>query len=153
MTPIYWHAPDEDIMTQLGQRLRAGLDGHPSGVVYLTGDLGMGKTTLSRAVIRAFGWTQSVKSPTYTLVESYQCADLDIHHFDLYRIHDPEELEYLGLDSYFDGNSLCLIEWPDKGQPLLPGADLSIQLTAEGEGRKLCLQPLSAVGEQWCQAW
>lgn len=153
MTEIHWQAPEEETMAQLGQKLRAGFDLHRSGIVYLIGDLGMGKTTLSRGIIRAFGWQQAVKSPTYTLVESYEFNQCEIHHFDLYRINDPEELEYLGMDSYFDGHSLCLIEWPEKGAPILPPADLSIHLIANGEGRELIIQPHSPIGNTWCQDW
>jgi tRNA threonylcarbamoyladenosine biosynthesis protein TsaE len=153
MTAIHWQAPDEEVMTQLGLRLRAGFDRHRSGVVYLIGDLGMGKTTLSRAIIRAFGWPHSVKSPTYTLVESYDFDTFEVHHFDLYRIDDPEELEYLGMDSYFDDRSICLIEWPDKGAPILPPADLSIRLIAQGDGRELVIQSHSTIGNTWCQDW
>lgn len=153
MTAIQWLAPDEDAMEKLGEKLRDGFNRDPSGIVYLLGDLGMGKTTLSRAIIRAYGWTEAVKSPTYTLVESYALNAIEIHHFDLYRISDPEELEYLGLDSYFDGNSLALIEWPERGVPILPPADLTIQLTEQDQGRALALKPHSDKGRSWCQDW
>ena len=140
-------------MGKLGEKIRDGFKHHPGGVVYLVGDLGMGKTTLSRAIIRAFGWKLAVKSPTYNLVESYSFDALEIHHFDLYRISDPEELEYLGLDSYFDDTSINLIEWPERGAPVLPRADLTIHLFEHDQGRKLMLQPHSHIGLSWCQDW
>jgi tRNA threonylcarbamoyladenosine biosynthesis protein TsaE len=97
-------------------------------VVYLQGDLGVGKTTLVRFVLNALGYTQHVKSPTYTIVEPYDIKVLKIFHFDLYRLTDPEELEYLGVQDYFAPDSICFIEWPDKGKGWLPSADITIEL-------------------------
>jgi tRNA threonylcarbamoyladenosine biosynthesis protein TsaE len=98
------------------------------GLVFLQGELGAGKTTLVRGLLRAAGYSGTVKSPTYTLVEEYRLAGKTIDHFDLYRLHDPEELEWIGLDDYLAGNHLCLIEWPQMGQGFLPEADLEIRL-------------------------
>lgn len=97
-------------------------------MVYLEGDLGAGKSYLSRAFIQAFLPNQKVKSPTYTLVESYVTALGTIHHFDLYRLCDPEELEFLALRDLLSGTQMSLVEWPSKGQGVLPSADLILRL-------------------------
>jgi tRNA threonylcarbamoyladenosine biosynthesis protein TsaE len=128
-------AQDELAMEQFGSALLTAVENQ--GVVYLLGDLGMGKTTLSRGVIRAAGHQGNVKSPTYTLVEPYETPSGLIYHFDLYRLVDPEELEYLGIRDYFTEDTLCLIEWPDKGEGLIPRADIEVSIQLEGSGRQL----------------
>lgn len=106
-------------------------------LVFLHGDLGAGKTTLVRAYLRAIGFSGTVKSPTYTLVEEYTIGDRKICHFDLYRLTDPEELEWIGIRDYFDRECVCFIEWPDNGRGFLPEPDVSITLNVEGNGRLL----------------
>jgi len=106
-------------------------------LVFLQGDLGAGKTTMVRGFLRAAGFTGAVKSPTYNLVEEYSIGGRKIFHFDLYRLADPEELEWIGINDYFDEECVCFIEWPDKGKGFLPKPDRIITLSAEGTGRAL----------------
>ncbi len=108
----------------------------PNMTVFLHGDLGAGKTTFVRGVLRAMGYDGNVKSPTYTLVETYSFEKFDIYHFDLYRLADPEELEWIGIRDYFDTNGVSFIEWSEKGEGFLPQADKHIYIEyAENGGR------------------
>ena len=136
---------DESNTHQLGQQLAAAL--HQGGVIYLQGDLGAGKTTLSRGIIQAMGHSGSVKSPTYTLVEPYELGALRLYHFDLYRLADPEELEFMGIRDYFDDEVVCLVEWPDRGADYIPSADLEINLIKQGHSRSATLQAHTARGQ------
>lgn len=110
------------------------------GVIHLHGDLGAGKTTLARGFMRGYGVKGAIKSPTYTLVEPYELQKCQLYHFDLYRLGGQDEVEYLGIDDYFHANSVCLIEWPDKGGNRLPAVDLSVYLSSSGTGRRLRCQ-------------
>lgn len=120
------HAADAEAQEALGLELAAALQGR--GVVYLQGDLGAGKTTLTRGILRGYGHKGAVKSPTYTLVEPYELAAVTAYHFDLYRLTDPEELELMGIRDYCRPDTLALIEWPERGHPFLPPADLVITI-------------------------
>jgi len=119
------------------------------GVIFLEGDLGAGKTTLSRGIIRGLGHAGAVKSPTFTLVEPYEIGDIRAFHFDLYRLVDPEELEYMGIRDYFDGATLCLVEWPRRGEGFLPKPDLTITISPHNGGRSLCLLFQGTRGDSW----
>ncbi|HJW81501.1 MAG TPA: tRNA (adenosine(37)-N6)-threonylcarbamoyltransferase complex ATPase subunit type 1 TsaE [Acidiferrobacterales bacterium] len=122
-------ADTERLGAALAPRLRAGL------VLFLHGELGAGKTTLVRGILRGLGYTGAVKSPTYTLVEPYQMGDLAIYHFDLYRLNDPEELEFLGIRDYLEGSGVCLVEWAERGASVLPAPDVDIAIERQEEGR------------------
>lgn len=143
---------DERATVALGQKL-ANLC--PPGInIYLYGDLGTGKTTLVRGMIQSFLPGTKVKSPTYTLVEGYDLADSEnnpndinhIYHFDLYRLADPEELEYLGGRDYFSGNAVCLVEWPQRGEGWLAEPDLEIMLKYQPDGRTVDVKPHTDTG-------
>ncbi|MBA56570.1 MAG: tRNA (adenosine(37)-N6)-threonylcarbamoyltransferase complex ATPase subunit type 1 TsaE [Pseudomonadales bacterium] len=136
---------DEAQTLQLGQRLAAVLA--RGGVLYLQGDLGAGKTTLSRGIIQSLGHSGAVKSPTYTLVEPYELSGLRVFHFDLYRLADPEELEFIGIRDYFDPDTVCIIEWPDRGGDLIPAPDLVLTLEKLGKGRSATLEAPSQAGQ------
>ena len=108
-------------------------------IIFLQGDLGVGKTTLVRGFLRAAGYEGVVKSPTYNIVEEYSIGDLKVFHFDLYRVVDPEELEWIGIRDYFDQQAVCFIEWPDKGGGFLPRPDKVITIGVKGGGREVIL--------------
>ena len=150
-----WFLADEAATLQAGEVLAKVVS---AAIVFLHGNLGMGKTTLSRGVLQGLGHQGRVKSPTYTLVEPYELSGGRlVYHFDLYRLSDPEELEYLGIRDYFDEESLCLIEWPERGEGVLPQPDIEIELKLEGRGRKLILKSGTDLGlrliERMNQHW
>ncbi len=136
---------DEAAMEGVGRRLAAWL--RPGLVVTLHGPLGAGKTTLVRGVLRGLGHGGIVRSPTYALVETYDLAGCRLCHFDLYRLADPEELEYIGLRDFVDESAILFIEWPEQGRGLLPRADLRIAIEYRGTGRRLRLSADGAVGQ------
>ena len=141
--PIF--LPDADATDALGRALAATQPAR--AVVHLHGDLGAGKSTLARAWLRALGVEGPIRSPTYTLVERYPVPGGEAVHLDLYRIGGAGELEFLGLDEA--GAVLWLVEWPERGQGGLPGADLRIELAVEGAGRRARLLPASRIGRDW----
>lgn len=129
----------EAAMEAFGARLAQAL---PPGLqIHLQGDLGAGKTTLVRGFLRGLGHTGRVKSPTYTLIEPYRIGERQLYHLDLYRLADPEELEFLGIRDLFDPDVTSLIEWPERGAGLLPPPDLLIRIEHLTAGRRLRLEP------------
>jgi tRNA threonylcarbamoyladenosine biosynthesis protein TsaE len=138
---------DEAGLVQLARRLAGGLD--DGGVIHLRGDLGAGKTTFARALLGALGVGARIKSPTYSLIESYEANGLPIHHLDLYRIAAADELEFLGLSDLTAGRFLLLAEWPERGGNALPAPDLIVHLAHAGPRRRLQLDPRTARGADW----
>lgn len=147
MREVAFHAIDESALTDvarvLASRVRAG------GAMHLEGPLGAGKTTFARALLRALGAGERVKSPTYTLIETYALPDVTVQHLDLYRIAAAEELQWLGLHDLADGTVLWLIEWPERGEGEIPIADLQVRLAHAPVGRDLRLQATSPRGQSW----
>ena len=139
--------PDTDATEALGQALARTRP--PVAVVHLHGDLGAGKSTLARALLRALGVAGAIRSPTYTLVERYPVEGGEAWHLDLYRIGDAGELEFLGLDE--GAAVLWLVEWPERGGAALPRADLQVDLSVEGSGRAARLVAASPQGQQWLE--
>lgn len=144
MSQLHWELKTEADTIKLGQHLASVLAS--GGVLYLEGDLGAGKTTLSRGLIQALGHSGAVKSPTYTLVEPYELPRGLLYHFDLYRLTDPEELELIGVRDYFDPAAICLVEWPGKGGDRIPEPDLILELEKRENGRHATLIANSQLG-------
>lgn len=116
-------------------------------ILAFSGEIGTGKTTIIRAVLKELGVQSAIKSPTFSLVESYQVQDTVIHHFDLYRVRDESELDSLGFRDYFSPNSLCFIEWAEHAGVALPNIDIHFKLAIKGAGRSMQIHALSAAGE------
>ena len=142
---VVLHLDDAEATARLARALAVAAP--TPAVVHLHGDLGAGKSTLARGWLRALGVTGAVRSPTYTLVERYPLLAGEALHLDLYRIGSGAELEFLGLD---DADAvLWLVEWPERGDDFLPAADLRVELSIEGDGRRCALIPVSARGQAW----
>ena len=122
-------------------------------VIFLQGPLGAGKTTLIRGLLQGLGYDSAVKSPTYTLVETYALPTHTIYHWDMFRIKDPEELEFMGIRDYSQEPAWWLVEWPEQVVEMLPKADLTITIEVEGTGRQVLLEPHTAKGQQLCESW
>ena len=142
------YLPDETATAALGAALARAI--LPGLVIYLHGDLGAGKTALTRALLRAAGHQGTVKSPTYTLSEPYRVQiddqPVNVIHYDLYRMASPEEFLDAGFREDFDGRNICIVEWPEKGEPVLPLPDVKVLLKVSGLGREVELQALSELG-------
>lgn len=136
---------NEPAMLALGAKLAHACP--DTAVIFLYGDLGAGKTTLTRGFMRGFGFQDAVKSPTYTLVEPYEINGQKIFHFDFYRVRDADELEFIGIKDYFIPKAICLVEWPDMGADMLPPADVSCYIEPCSVGRKIKLEAHSEVGK------
>ncbi|ALS31658.1 tRNA (adenosine(37)-N6)-threonylcarbamoyltransferase complex ATPase subunit type 1 TsaE [Pseudoalteromonas sp. NZS127] len=138
------HLSDDIATVTMGNRIAAIIE--QGAVIYLHGDLGAGKTTFTRGVVQGFGHTGKVKSPTYTLVEPYELERANVYHFDLYRLGDPEELEYMGIRDYFSAQAICVVEWPEKGGEFIPVPDLNITLSYVGDERNIVINSASERG-------
>ncbi|OUR66597.1 tRNA (adenosine(37)-N6)-threonylcarbamoyltransferase complex ATPase subunit type 1 TsaE [Marinomonas sp. 42_23_T18] len=144
MTTLDFELYGEDAMEGFGERLAKILLN--VNLVNLNGNLGMGKTTLVRGLLKGLGHIGPVKSPTYTIVEPYELDQKTVFHFDLYRVGDPEELEFMGIRDYFENDSLCLVEWPEMGEGCLPMVDVNININLIRGGREVILEAVSEKG-------
>jgi tRNA threonylcarbamoyladenosine biosynthesis protein TsaE len=142
--------PDPEAQLAFGARLAALLP--PRLIIYLEGDLGTGKTTLTRGVLAGLGHRGAARSPTYTLLEPYELADRRLNHLDLYRLGDPQELEYLGLRDLLAEDAVWMVEWPERGLGMLPPSDLVIAIESAANGRRLRLSATTPTGEAVLEA-
>ena len=149
--PLTIELPDEAATLALGARMALILQ--PGMTIYLSGDLGAGKTTLTRGLLRALGFAGRVKSPTYALVELYTVSSLHLYHFDFYRFRDPEEWQEAGFRDLFNEVNICLVEWPEKAQDLLPQPDVKVTLTTTPQStREAVLSVHTKRGQQLLMA-
>src|SRR6185503_1077550 len=139
--------PNEASTLRLGEALAAGAA--PGTVLFISGDLGAGKTTLVRGLLRALGYAGRVKSPTYSLVEPYELSSLHFYHFDFYRLKNNFEWEQAGFREYFNAAAMCVVEWPERAAGLLPQPDLDLQLLFEGEARRAQAAAHTEAGGAW----
>ena len=156
MESLTQYIPDEFSMLRFGKKLAKillKLHTKKAIMVYLNGDLGAGKTTLTRGMLQGIGHQGNVKSPTYTLVEEYNISGKMIYHFDLYRLADPEELEFMGIRDYFNTDSICLIEWSEKGQGILPEADILVNIDYYDDARNIELIAQTNLGKNIIKAF
>lgn len=128
---------NETQMLALGGKLAATLPAWR--LIYVRGPLGAGKTTLVRGILHSLGHHGAVKSPTFTLVEPYVLGSFNLYHFDLYRVNDPEELEFMGIRDYIQGEGICIVEWPERGGNVLPEPDLDVMIEPVYDGRSVVL--------------
>ena len=142
---------DETATLSFGTEFAAIL--HAGLIIYLHGDLGAGKTTLTRGIFRGLGYKYVVKSPTYNLVEFYKISKLYCYHFDFYRFNDPNEWEEAGFREYFNANSICLVEWPEKAGNLLPTADLQVFIYFSEPGRNIEIHAGTEAGKRCLTHW
>ncbi len=151
--PLSFALAHPDDTDQLGARVageiaRTYAQWKPTGLVLaFDGDLGAGKTTFARAMLRAWGFTGPVKSPTFSLLETYPVFGAVLNHFDFYRFETPYEFDDAGFRDCFGPNQICITEWTEKARPFVPGADIGLQLTVDGLGRQAKLQALTALGQ------
>jgi len=136
--------PSEASLLSFGEKLAQAVTA--PAIIFMNGPLGAGKTTLARGFLRGLDYNEHVKSPTYTIVESYPLKKMTVFHFDLYRLHDPHELEFMGIQDYFHDQAVCLIEWPEKGVGVLPDTDLLFDIEMHQTGRKIKCTALSGRG-------
>lgn len=144
--PVTRHLENEAATLDMGARLARVLQ--PGLIIYLSGELGSGKTTLVRGLLRGLGWSERVKSPSFALVELYCVSSLDLYHFDFYRLNDPREWVEAGFREHFDEAAVCLIEWPERAGGQLPPADLGITLQFAGNGRDIAIEAHNERGRQ-----
>ncbi len=142
--------PDQTATARLGAALAPGAQ--PGSVLFLRGELGAGKTTLVRGLLRALGYAGRVKSPTYGLLELYPLSRLNLYHFDFYRVKDRSEWESSGFRDYFNPESVCLVEWPERAAGALPPPDLEVRLEFAGNARSAILSAHSEAGQAWLDA-
>lgn len=150
MNKVSFSVADDPAMRALGARLAKACP--PSCVIYLVGELGAGKSTLARGFLQELGHGGAVRSPTYTLVEPYELPQRQVYHLDLYRLADPEELEFLGLRDWLAEDAILLVEWPQCGAGVLPAADLTLTIMYAGQARDVTLLAASAQGEKMVAA-